>query len=112
MRKHLVSAPGIAVRRGQSAVLMPIELLVKVARTDYADASLRSCSEHEFGEPGAAGIHAAARRPGAPSAVTSDPVRWRARAQPKLRSEFIPSTPEPATETQPSRNSTSPNSLL
>ena len=63
---------------------MPNELLVRVARTDYADASLRSCSEHEF--------------------------PWRARAQPKLRSEFIPSTSAPATETQPSRNSTSPNS--
>ena len=49
MRKHLVSAPGIAVRRGQSAVLIPNELLVRVARTDYADAGLRSCSEHEFG---------------------------------------------------------------
>ena len=49
MRKHLVSAPGIAVRRGQSAVLIPSELLVRVARTDYADAGLRSCSEHEFG---------------------------------------------------------------
>ena len=78
---------------------MPNELLVRVARTGYADASLRSCSEHEFGEPGAAGIHAAARRPGAPSAVTSDPLPWRARTPPKLRSEFIPSTSEPATET-------------
>ena len=38
MRKHLVSAPGLAVRRGQSAVLIPNELLVRVARTDYADA--------------------------------------------------------------------------
>ena len=84
MRRHLVSAPGIAVRRGQSALLMPNELLVRVARTDYVDASLRGCSEHEF--------------------------PWRARAQPKLRSEFIPSTSAPATETQPSRNSTSPNS--
>jgi hypothetical protein len=28
MRKHLVSAPGIAVRRGQSAVLIPNELFV------------------------------------------------------------------------------------
>ena len=65
MRKHLVSAPGIAVRRGQSAVLIPNELLVRVARTGYADASLRSRSEHEFGEPGAAGIHAAPRRPDA-----------------------------------------------
>ena len=63
---------------------MPNELLVRVARTDYVDASLRGCSEHEF--------------------------PWRARAQPKLRSEFIPSTSAPATETQPSRNSTSPNS--
>ena len=49
MRQHLVSAPGIAVRRGQSAVLIPNELLVRVARTDYADAGLRSCSEHAFG---------------------------------------------------------------
>jgi hypothetical protein len=49
MRKHLVSAPGIAVRRGQSAVLIPNELFVRVARTDYADAGLRSCSEHAFG---------------------------------------------------------------
>jgi hypothetical protein len=61
---------------------------------------------NELGEPGAAGSHAAARRPGAPSAVTSDPLPWRARAQPKLRSEIIPSTPEPATEhsTEPSLN--------
>ena len=44
-------------------------------------------------------FHAAARRPGAPSAVTSDPLPWRARTPPKLRSEFIPSTSEPATET-------------
>jgi hypothetical protein len=29
--------------------LIPNELLVRVARTDYADAGLRSCSEHEFG---------------------------------------------------------------
>jgi hypothetical protein len=28
MRKHLVSAPGIAVRRGQSAVLIPNEIPV------------------------------------------------------------------------------------
>ena len=49
MRRHLVSAPGIAVRRGQSAVLIPNELLIRVA-TDYpADAGLASCSEHEFG---------------------------------------------------------------
>jgi hypothetical protein len=29
--------------------LIPNELLVRVARTHYADAGLRSCSEHEFG---------------------------------------------------------------
>jgi hypothetical protein len=29
--------------------LIPNELLVRVARTDYADAGLRSRSEHEFG---------------------------------------------------------------
>ena len=29
--------------------MIPNELLVRVARTDYADASLRNRSEHEFG---------------------------------------------------------------
>jgi hypothetical protein len=29
--------------------LIPNELLARVGPTDYADAGLRSCSEHEFG---------------------------------------------------------------
>ena len=86
VRQHLVSAPGIAVRRGQSAVLIANELLVRVAPTESADAGLRSRSEHEFGrqtnwenlEP-----LEFMQRPGAPSAVTSLP--WRVGA---ARSDF------------------------
>ena len=46
---------------------------------------------------GAAGIHAAPRRPGAPSALTN-PLPWRAGAERKVRSEIIPSPVEQATE--------------
>ena len=64
MRQHLVSAPGIAVRRGQSAVLIANELLVRVARTTTlmpacVVAASTNSEANELGEPGAAGIHAA-----------------------------------------------------
>ena len=46
MRKHLVSAPGIAVRRGQSAVLIPNELLLRIARTESAGTRRLSPAEN------------------------------------------------------------------
>jgi hypothetical protein len=104
MRKHLVSAPGIAVRRGQSAVLIPNERLLRVARTDCADAGVRSCSEHaserqtnwENLEPLEFMQRLAAPVPRARLHL----IRFHGVLAPnaKLRSEIIPSLVEQATE--------------